>query len=117
LLVYSSIVMTSKCEIDKNGIKRWKNDQGKLHRLDGPAIESANGDKWWYINDKQHREDGPAIDYADGSKCWFVNGKLHREDGPAIECSDGGKFWYINGKEFSHSEWLTKIRKKKLAKL
>ena len=50
---------------------------GKLHREDGPAIEGANGDKYWYLNgnDKYHREDGPAIEYADGSKSWYLNDK------------------------------------------
>jgi len=25
------------------------------------------------LNDKLHREDGPAIEYADGSKYWWLN--------------------------------------------
>ena len=47
---------------------------GKLHRTDGPAIESVNGDKYWYKNDKLHRADGPAIELADGDKYWYLNG-------------------------------------------
>ena len=43
----------------------WFQD-GKLHRLDGPAIEWANGDEHWYQEGKLHRLDGPAIEYADG---------------------------------------------------
>ena len=30
----------------------WYNLNGKLHREDGPAIEDANGDKYWFINGK-----------------------------------------------------------------
>ena len=30
---------------------------GKLHRLDGPAIECADGDKEWWVDDKWHRLD------------------------------------------------------------
>jgi hypothetical protein len=30
----------------------WYHDD-KLHRLDGPAIERANGSKGWWINGKQ----------------------------------------------------------------
>ena len=31
---------------------------------DGPAIEQANGDKWWCLNGKTHRTDGPAVEWA-----------------------------------------------------
>jgi hypothetical protein len=71
---------------------------GKRHREDGPAVEYANGDKYWFINDKNHREDGPAMEYANGDKYWFMNGRLHREDGPAIEYANGDKCWFINGR-------------------
>ena len=33
-----------------------RNDKGQLHRLDGPAIERANGNKAWYINGKELTE-------------------------------------------------------------
>lgn len=39
---------------------------------------------------ERHREDGPAVEYADGSKYWYQNGELHREDGPAIEDEEDG---------------------------
>jgi len=76
----------------------------KLHREDGPAYESANGDKSWLLNDKLHREDGPAIEYASGDKSWYLNDKLHREDGPAREWASGYKSWYLNGKEVTKEE-------------
>ena len=28
----------------------------------------------WYLNDKLHRVDGPAVEYADGVKKWYLNG-------------------------------------------
>ena len=31
-------------------------DSRKRHRIDGPAIEYANGDKYYYIDGKQHSE-------------------------------------------------------------
>jgi hypothetical protein len=46
---------------------------GNHHRTDGPAIEHADGDKEWWLNNQLHRTDGPAIEYADGNK-WFVDG-------------------------------------------
>ena len=57
----------------------------------------------WYLNGKLHRVDGPAVANADGYKCWFLNGKLHRVDGPAIEYADGDKEWFVNGKQFTKS--------------
>jgi hypothetical protein len=60
---------------------------------------SSDGAKEWYLNGKLHRVDGPAIEWADGSKEWLLNGKLHRADGPACEyVINGRKYWYLNSK-------------------
>jgi len=56
------------------------------------------GTKRRYLNSLFHREDGPAIEYADGSKFWFNHGYLHRLDGSAIEAFNGDKYWYYHGK-------------------
>ncbi len=69
----------------------------KLHRLNGPAIERADGTKEWYQNGVLHREDGPAVENLYGKR-WYKNGKLHRENGPAIE-SDRIKKWYYKDEE------------------
>ena len=37
--------------------KYWYNRNDSIHRLDGPAIEYANGDKYWYINGKGYSEE------------------------------------------------------------
>ena len=86
--------------INQLGTKRYYSDREMniLHREDGPAIEYADGDKAWYIDDKLHREDGPAVETANGHKAWYINGKCHREDGPAIEDADGDKEWWLDGK-------------------
>jgi hypothetical protein len=34
----------------------------------------SNGTKQWYLNGKLHRIDGPAIEYPNGVKYWFLNG-------------------------------------------
>ena len=88
-------------KIDKSGIKKWYNKDGKLHRADGPAIEYPSGSKEWYLNGKLHRTDGPAAEYPNGYKAWSLDGKLHRTDGPAVEYANGTKYWYLNGKELS----------------
>ena len=88
-----------------NGDKWWYQN-GDLHRENGPAIEWCNGGKEWYQNDQLHRIDGPAIEWSNGSKQWFQNGQRHRTNGPAIEYSDGRKFWYINSEELTEAEFL-----------
>jgi hypothetical protein len=126
--------MTIKCDIDEWGTKWWYNSKGQLHREDGPAIEYASGDKFWYLDDKRHREDGPAVEYANGdkewflgderhredgpaiewengSKSWWIDGKRHREDGPACELADGGKYWYLNGVEVTESSYQSQFGK------
>ena len=104
-------------EIDKDGTIRYYNEQGQLHREDGPAVEYIDGTKVWFLNDKRHREDGPAIEYASGTKVWFLNDKRHREDGPAIEWSDGDKYWWINDMEYSEQEFNDYILKKRLQRI
>ena len=63
----------------------------------------------WYKDAKckiLHRENGPAIEYADGTKFWYQNGQKHRTDGPANEWSDGSMEWFINGEELTEAEFL-----------
>jgi hypothetical protein len=47
----------------------------RWHRLDGPAVERHNGDKFWFQYGKNHRENGPAIELHTGQKYWFINGE------------------------------------------
>jgi hypothetical protein len=70
---------------------------GKLHRLDGPAIIYPDGSEYYYLNGKCHRVDGPAIIYANGSQYYYLNSKLHRADGPAVIHSDGYQKYFLNG--------------------
>lgn len=91
-------MQTYKVTVDCNKNIHWYNDEEKLHRLDGPAIEMTNGYKAWWVDGKRHRLDGPAVEGADGDKVWYVDGKLHRLDGPAFENANGHKEWYVDGK-------------------
>ena len=93
-----------RVKVNTNGDIKWFQN-GKRHRLDGPACEYANGNKTWFQNDKRHRLDGPAIEYADGGKVWCQNGEYHREDGPAIEYANGSKEWYIRGEALTEEEF------------
>ena len=90
-------------KVDEDGNKCYYKDKRmtNLHRVDGPAIEHADGSKAWWVNGELHRVDGPAIEYVSGGKVWFVDGKLHRLDGPAVEGASGYKEWYVDGKRLS----------------
>jgi hypothetical protein len=83
------------CEVTPRDDKHWYLN-GKLHRVDGPAIEYTGGAKYWYLNGKRHRVDGPACECANGTKEWWLNGKYHRVDGPAVEWANGTKEWWLN---------------------
>jgi hypothetical protein len=84
------------------GTKTWYLDEA-LHREDGPAIISIDGDEWWYSHGSLHRTDGPAIVYPDGTQQWYYQGVRHRTDGPAVVYPDGGKSWWLRG------YWLPKF--------
>jgi hypothetical protein len=96
---------------DEDGNKWYRNEQVQLHRIDGPAIEWADGNKAWFVNGQLHRPDGPAWEGANGGKEWWVTGRLHRTDGPAIEWASGGKEWWVNGQRHrtdgSAVEWAS----------
>jgi hypothetical protein len=77
---YSKIYLESEL-----GTKYYHDENGKLHRQNGAAIEYVNGSKTWYRHGLLHREDGPAIDRSDGYKKWFIYGK-------EIECSSQKEF-------------------------
>jgi len=92
------VVIESDVEINNLGdvfyTKPWIDE---YHREDGPAVEWADGGKFWYINGKCHKEHGPSSMYADGSNFWLINGEYHREDGPAAEYPDKDLFWFVAG--------------------
>ena len=59
---------------DTNGNIYWRLPNGKLHRKYGPALESSDGRKEWWVHGELHREDGPAVVYPDGKKHWYIEG-------------------------------------------
>jgi hypothetical protein len=73
--------------INEFGTKSWYNEDGKLHREDGPAAEYINGAKEWYLDGKRHREEGPAIEFAGRGrdKYWYYNGEY-------VDCSTQKEF-------------------------
>ena len=60
--------------LDDDGSKRFYNSMGKLHRIDGPAVISSDGNKLYFQYGKLHREDGPAAIFFNGSSKWYMDG-------------------------------------------
>ena len=132
-------------EVDDFGKYYYKQGTNILHRIGGPAIEWKQGSTEWYQNGKRHRLDGPAYEggggFNNGHKRWYINGKklseeefnkitnklneikvndprydikvdergtkryykpgtdiLHRIGGPAVEYINGEKHWFQNDK-------------------
>lgn len=76
---------------------------GKFHRMDGPAVINDDGEAKWFQNGLLHRDDGPAVK-SHNTEIWYQNGKRHREDGAAFSSwySDQTgdyvyQIWYSNG--------------------
>ena len=73
---------------------------GKLHSVhDRPSLKKVDGHKEWHKNGKLHRVNKPAIVYENGGKEYYVEGKLHKVDGPAIEWKNGRKEWWKYGQK------------------
>ena len=87
----------SRREVASNGIVRWYDADGQLHRDGGPAVEHADGTTTWYQHGQLHRDDGPAVEFPDGAKAWLRHGQLHRDGGPAIERPGGYREWHQHG--------------------
>jgi hypothetical protein len=91
----------SQLSIDHCGTKIWKTKEGKLHRLDGPAVEYEDGGKEWFQNGKRHRLDGPAVECIYGKKKWFKNGKLFKNKDDFLESlTDEEKSMALFSKDF-----------------
>ena len=115
-------ISPAKNEIDQYGDKRWVNEEGELHRVDGPAVELVSGYKAWWIENKRHRLNGPAIEDDGGTISYWINGKKLTKlefrnhtlstywpktfpsvDGIFIERKDGGKDWYQKDGSVHHN--------------
>lgn len=66
-------------QTDQYGTKRCYRD-GKLHRIDGPAVQHESGGSEWYENGLRHREDGPAYISHYGTKQWYLHGVCYTEE-------------------------------------
>lgn len=109
--------------LSNSGMKSYKDDEGRFHRDDGPALIYPHGSVSYYRHGKlhrdeeagpaqsdpqglalyfkdglRHRESGPAAIYPDGLIEYYFEGQLHRADGPAIVYPDGSTSFYDHGR-------------------
>lgn len=81
-----------------DGTKQWRLN-GKLHRVDGPAIIGL-GDERWMQHGNFHREGGPAVTMSNGSEFWYLHGNIHRTDGPAIKIANMKDQWWVDNRQY-----------------
>ena len=63
-------------EVESDG---WPNFSFQVKRL------NSMGSIYWFVNGELHRLDGPAIEYANGTKAWWVNGNMvNKSDYPEM---------------------------------
>ncbi len=99
----------------------YRDENGVLHREDGPAVIYNSGEENWYKKGRIHRENGlPAIIKKE-YKLYIVNGKKHNEYGPGYENIDGTIWWYLNDTlymdEEEYKQELIKLKLKRLVEL
>jgi hypothetical protein len=100
-------------EVQPIKVKSWHEYIHEHPSFTGCLIDD-NGDMAWYLNGKMHREDGPAIESPVGSKAWYKNGLRHRENGPAIEYGYGAREWWLNGKQYEEKKHRIAVRQLKM---
>jgi hypothetical protein len=66
--------------VKENGIVKYLDKDGLLHRTDGPAVIYPDGSLSWWIHGLRHRLDGPAVssicDIDSISFEWWIDGEF-----------------------------------------
>ena len=106
-----ALIDALSCTIETrgDGAVVYRNAEGQLHRIHGPAVIHPDGAERWYQNGVLHRLDGPAVVYYSGTKRWYQNGLLHRTDGPAVVFPTGDLNWFLNGEELSEEDFCMRV--------
>ena len=74
-----------------DGHRRWKKHK-RFHRIGGPASETHFASSY-YQKGKLHRINGPAINCVNGWKVYLQFGKRHRTNGPAFQMYGRIEYW------------------------
>ena len=87
-----------------NGRVEWRNPNGKLHRVDGPAVIYNEGHAEWRINGVRHNLNGPATSWSNNDKSWLLNNKLHCIHGPSLDWKHE-KEWCLGDETLSRQDY------------
>lgn len=69
-------------EYDQSGkikTEQWLDSYGLSNRKDGPAFVSADGTKIWYYKGNRHRFDGPAVESPEGNQYYWQGNPVSKE--------------------------------------
>ena len=81
-------------------------------------LDSAGNELWYDKNGRLHRINGPAVIYKSGGMYWLRHGKLHCDDGPAIIHSNGEEQWLKHHAHYeptAHELIVWKMRKQQIS--
>lgn len=79
-LIDSVVVNGSTRSITKLGVILWRDENGHLHREDGPAVKYPGGGECWYKRGKYHRLNGPATIQIFERDDYYADGRRFTED-------------------------------------
>jgi hypothetical protein len=64
-----------------DGSREWRDEQGRRHRVDGPAVIWSDGTQEWWREGRLHRDGDPAIVYPDHRPPeYYLRGERVRDD-------------------------------------
>lgn len=91
----------AKVVIDSDGTKTYYNDDGQIHREDGPALIYPNGCTEHWINGEyaSNYELGAPDVVDEGGVTWWHDRQHHSINRPANDYPNGQKLWLDNGYE------------------
>jgi len=76
---------------------------------------TEENDEVWVQNGKLHRLDGPAVIYSSGYHVWYQNGRKHREDGPATQFNITDFEYWLDGEYYPQIKndvlWRIEVQK------
>jgi len=79
---------SEEARIGVDGVIEWRDENGELHRVGGPARVFPSGREEWFRHGRLDRAGGPAVIHApaaiypDGRRIWFIEGEKIREEKP-----------------------------------
>jgi hypothetical protein len=84
--------------IQEGKSQRWFDEQGLLHRENGPAVEYADGGgEWWIHGHRQTKNGQSTIVTPCGTQIWVIDDQLHRDQEPAIIGVANRQEWWVHG--------------------